>query len=505
MRNNLFLTLAFGGLFLLVSSCQKISDLENLNVERADAEYALPLVNTNITLNDIFGSKNISALRYDANGNLILHYESQVGQKNASDFFTFFSNLPFIMTDSLVTLPYKKSEDLDVKKIRLKKGSIRFGCNAAGVNEAVKVTFTLPQLTKNSKPFVRTYIAQFLPGTGAFLLVAPEDVSGYELNILNDSIYLKYEARIVSSGKPIKLSYAGGQFENIEFGYVEAIMKNREVDVPSENIEISLFNNFVGGNITFADPTITLEIDNSFGFPIGSLTRYLRVRNVKGDTLSLKSSYVNNTILFDYPTINEPGKSRITTFVFNNSNSNIKDILNNSPTQLSYDIDAKLNPQNNSTIGFMTDSSRYKIRVQLDLPLYGTASNFVGDQDFKIDLSKFSSVRTAEFKIVADNKIPVGINTQFYFKNQNGVVLDSMFKSPQPLTAGANVNANADATGEITTILLAAADADKMNRIRTATSIGAKFYFSTTDKGSKNVRVNRAQGIKIRMGVKVGV
>jgi hypothetical protein len=352
---------------------------------------------------------------------------------------------------------------------------------------------------------VRTYIAQYLPGSGALLLPSPEDVSGYELNIINDSIYLKYEARIVSSGKPVKLTYAGGQLENLEFSYIEAFMKNREVDVPSEDIEISLFNNFVGGKITFADPTITLEIDNSFGFPIGSLTRYLRVKSVKGDTLGLKSPFVNKTILFDYPTISEKGKSKITTFIFNKGNSNITDILSSSPKQLSYDIDAKLNPEDNPIIGFMTDSSRYKIRVKVDLPLYGTANNFVGDQEFKVDMTALAKAKTAEFKIVADNKIPVSIGTQFYFKSKDGAVLDSMFASPQLLTAGAPVNSNSDATGETNTILFGKADADKLNRIRTATSVVAKFYFSTTEKGSKNVRVNKSQGIKLRMGVKVGV
>jgi hypothetical protein len=133
MKKNILILLVFSAV-ALTWSCQKVDDLQNVEVVSSDPEFAFPLINTNVSLNDIFGSKNISALRYDQNGGMILHYEGQVGQKNASDFFTFFSNVPFIMQDSSVTLPYKKSPDLDVKKVRLKSGAIRFGCNAAGVN-----------------------------------------------------------------------------------------------------------------------------------------------------------------------------------------------------------------------------------------------------------------------------------------------------------------------------------------------------------------------------------
>ena len=502
MKKIILATLLLG--VLVIWSCQKLDDAQNITIQN-DPEYAFPLINSSVSIDDILGNKNIQALNFDEKGNLILHYEGQVGQKNASDFFTFFSNVPFLMSDSSVILPYKSSQDLDIKKVVLKKGSIRFGCQAKGITEPVEIEFTMPQLKKNNLPFTQKFTTSYLPGTGAVVIPQPKDISGYELELTTDSIYLKYKARIKGTNKAVKLDYAGGQLEDIEFSFIKAYMNSRVVDVPGEDIDIKLFNNFVGGKITFADPTITLSVDNSFGFPIGSVTKYLRVIAPNGKLIDLESPYVNKPIKFDYPSLSEVGKSKITSFKFNTQNSNIADILTSNPKTLSYDIDANLNPDSIKVIGFMTDSSRYKIRVAVDLPLYGTANGFEASQVFKVNFEQLSEVREAEVKLIAENKMPLSVNAQFYFRDSGGVVLDSLFKTPQALFAGAPVDATANVTAANITTLFAGLDEPKMNRLRATKDMLGKFYFSTTDKGSKNVRVLKSQDIKIRMGVKAKV
>ena len=71
--------------------------------------------------------------------------------------------------------------------------------------------------------------------------------------------------------------------------------------------------------------------------------------------------------------------------------------------------------------------------------------------------------------------------------------------------SGAPVDATANVTAANITTLFAGLDEAKMTRLRTTKDMLGKFYFSTTDKGSKNVRVLKSQDIKIRMGVKAKV
>ena len=83
------------------------------------------------------------------------------------------------------------------------------------------------------------------------------------------------------------------------------------------------------------------------------------------------------------------------------------------------------NPDSNVNIrGFITDSSYYKVRVDVDLPLYGRSVNFLARDTFGIDFSNFQKMYKAEFKLVTVNSLPLDVSIQGYFIDKDGAVLD---------------------------------------------------------------------------------
>ena len=58
--------------------------------------------------------------------------------------------------------------------------------------------------------------------------------------------------------------------------------------------------------------------------------------------------------------------------------------------------------------GFMTDSSEMNVQVEVELPMYGTASGFEARDTFGINFDSYQEFDDVEFKVVSENGIPFG-------------------------------------------------------------------------------------------------
>jgi hypothetical protein len=110
-----------------------------------------------------------------------------------------------------------------------------------------------------------------------------------------------------------------------------------------------------------------------------------------------------------------------------------------------------------------------------------------------------------EFKLVADNNMPLAIGTQAYFLDSTGVVLDSLFDTIGHPIEAAPVDAEGIVTGKQTTTTFVNFDAVRFDGIRKATKLKIHAFFSTTDNGQVNVKAFSNQDVEIRMGMKVKV
>lgn len=498
---------------LFCFSCNQFDELDNLEGVKYDAEYALPLVDTRLSMEDLLDQFEQNAtLVVGTDGLLRFIYRDEVVTQTSDNIFASINkSLPQVIpiTSAYMALPFSSPNGLQIDRLDLKGGTLAYYFENRN-NESVAVKITFPQMTKDGAPLVFQAALPAYSGSGAAPawtnLVAPANLAGYRIQTLNDSVYIQYDA-LTPTGKKVNLSGFLIQLQNLSFAYAEGYFGNFLYEGSRDTLNIDFFDNWVRGDVYFENPSITFKVENSFGIPTRARVNTLNVITVKNEILPLESPFVTNGIDFPYPSFNEIGQVKTSSFSFTKANSNIDKILGAGPVAIDYDVDAVTNPTNDPNIrGYITDKSYYKINMEVELPLYGRASGFVTRDTIDLDLSSYDEVDNAEFKLVVDNGIPLEVAIQGYFLNSNNFIVDSLLTSSQTLVTGAPVDANGNASGVQQKISYIPFDEARFAKIRdNATRLWLNATFSTLNNGNTSVRVLNTQDVRIRLGAKLGV
>lgn len=502
-------------LFLLASfaACTTFDDIEDLESPAYEAEFAIPLLDTRLSMNDILENFEENAtLTIDPDGLIRFRYSGDVITKTSAEVFAAInatvSQGVIPITSNRQALPFSAPSGLDMDRLDLKTGKLVYLMQNIH-NKSVTVTMMLPEVTLNGEPLTITTSIPAYSGTGdppqAANLFTPIPLGGYLIQPVNDSIYIEYEA-VDTDGNMVNLGPSGLLINDLSFSYAEGYLGNQLYEGGRDTIIIDFFDNWVRGDVYFEEPRITFNFENSFGIPTRSIVNVFNIFTVRGEVLPLESQYITNGIDFPYPSLDEIGQIKTTSFVFTKENSNIDVVLGAGPVAIDYDVNAFTNPDMNSTIrGFITDSSYYKVRVDVELPLYGNAVDFVARDTFELDFSKFEKVKAAEFKLVTDNSLPLSVDMQGYFLDDNGVVLDSLLSARERVINAAPVDGQGHVIQPKQQITYAPFDADRFEGVRYAKRLSIVAAFSTYNDGNTSVRVLADQQVQVRLGAKLKV
>jgi len=486
-------------------SCNDFENFDDsINTER---ELALPLFHTTTSLTDLLdGFSDETFVTLGPEDLITLNYKGNVTERSAFELFDFIQTIVVQVTDSVTVFGYGLPGTLDVTLMRIEAGTLGVQFTNT-VDENVDFTVTIPELTLNGVPYSRS---QAINASGGILL-AFQDLHGYELQSNTDELTIKYEAYRQSDGTRVVFDSTATQgigITNLTFSYIEGFWGTEPLDLALDTIEIEFFENWVQGDVFFEDPTIEIAVDNSFGFPVRSEVKLLDIITVDGDQISLESQFIDDGIDFAYPTINEVGEVKTTIFDFSKENSNVVEVLSSGPVSVAYDVDALANADSVLQLGFMLDTSFFKVQVSVELPFRGRVNNFKARDIFNVNFDTYDNVDYVEFKMVADNEIPLGIDVQLYFADANENVIDSLYLNSQNILSPAPVDSNGEATGEPTeTITFATIDGAKFNKIRDAKKLIVEGSFFTTNAGAANpsvVNLEADQEVNIRMGMRIG-
>ena len=505
-----------GALFpclLLLSACNQYEDFANIDGVRYSASYAIPLVDSEIGLDDFLGRlEENAALVVDADGQLRLTYSGDVLSKNTAEVFEELSEplalLSFVpIPNGRQGLPFALPSGVRLDRVDLKSGKLAYVIKN-DTQVPVTARLSLPTVTNNGQPLVLEHEIAAYSGSGPvpeYAQIEPLDLTGYQIASENDSVYVEFVATGPDGAVFPPAAGSLVSLTDIEFSYAEGYLGQQLYRGGRDTINIDLLSNYTQGTIFFREPTVTFNFINSFGVPTVAVVNLFNVITVNGQNLPLESAVVNNGgIEFPYPTLDEVGQTKTRSFVFDETNSNIDDILGAGPLAIDYDVDALTNPAENTTLpGFITDSSFYRVQVDVDLPLYGTATDFLARDTLNIDLSDYAAVASAEFKLTADNGIPLGVELQGYFVDESGTVIDSLFTGEREIVAPAPVGAGSLPTGRAELAVFSTFDADRFNAIRRATRIILAASFSTTPGTA--VRLKNDQRMRLRLGAIIDV
>ncbi|MEO0042089.1 MAG: hypothetical protein RL329_1537 [Bacteroidota bacterium] len=498
---------------IAITACQKW-DIYGVDTSGMGAEYAIPILEGKTSLQEVlrpFDQRAFFEIAPD--GLMTLYYKGQIQARSSLDIFNSIQQqliVPIPLQDSVTQIPVKPPTGVQVTKTLIKTGELTALCwLPSQFTEVLDITIYAPQLKKNGQAFSRTFTAypnSPIPSLNRY------DISGYNLVAQNDSIFLIYDARKRSNNErvviPLNTSTGRGiaiQLNNLVFSYAEGWLGQSPFQTDRDTIDIDFFDNWKIGEVKFVNPSVDITLDNSFGFPVQAIARAANVITIDNQTLALRSNILNNLVV-NYPTLQEIGQIKRTVIHFDKNNSNIDSIINSNPAKFDYWIEGLTNPDTSRrVIGFLTDSSFFKLQVEVRLPVWGTAKNFEVTQEYPLQLSNYDKVDYVEFKLNTQNEMPIGVGLQGYFRTENKTIVDSLYVSAKSILAGAPVDAAGNVTGASKQTAFIKMDAAKFAKVRNCTNMALKYNFATTGNATIPVKVRSQQQVKVQIGMKVGL
>ncbi|MFN0200845.1 MAG: hypothetical protein ACKVTZ_04965 [Bacteroidia bacterium] len=499
-KNHYFTAFAF--CLLLGSSCT-LTELDKVKLDDFAPELALPLINANFTVQDILDNFDTGGFIGQDNAGIIrLVYKGNVLELKGDELFTVPNiapvNVPLVSTGSTTTVALPSLNGEKLSEIRFKAGTMKLTFKNPSAVLAVTVSLSFPDCQKNGQPLSITKTLS--PNQSETETIA---MAGYRALLPDGKFNLSYN---VNSTQPISQVDLTFELNQVKYSYLEGNFQQIGFNFPLDSVDLPIFRNLTDGAITFTDPRVAFNFNNSYGLPLRISTQTLSAFTQLGGVIPFSSPAYFNAVTgkhefdFAYPSIGEVGQSKSTTIALNRSNSNLGNIISNIPHEVLYELSAESNPNNLPDNFFITDSSKLAIDVNVELPFTGKAKWVTLLDTFKVSFDAFAALQTAGFKAVIENSLPFAGDLQLYFYHSNGTLLDSMFTGSATLFTAAE-NLNAQTLSPTKTNKEAYFDAARFKQLKTSTQIVLKARMSTLREGQDEVNIYNTSGLSVKLGV----
>ncbi|MFN8164964.1 MAG: hypothetical protein U0X76_02020 [Bacteroidia bacterium] len=466
MKRHLF-RFSFPGLLLLMFfSCKK----ENDNPQW-DVQVLGPIAHTTLTLDQITGKEHTVAgtddklsFRYDTIiGNLSFNSIYQVPDTTIPTVVLFppFSAIlnpgtPFSSNSNNVEVG---ANGVYMKKAIIGSGTIRIQVKNS-LRSKVHFTYTIPKATKNGVPFAAAMVADSGSTATPVTVTQDFDFSGYTIDLTGttggayNTVSYNVEARADSFGYPFPVNASdtiinlNATLIGITPVYAKGYLGQSTIS-DAQDIDIGIGGIWQSGTLALESATMDIDFTNYIGADIQAHANLLSSYNANtANTVALTgTTFIGQAININRASEPFPGGSgtgsispTVTSIHLDNSNSNIKALVENLPDLLSYNVDLKLNPLGNISgyNDFVYSDKLVSSHLLIDVPLKMGASDLllVDTTDLNINgTTDLSSIGTSTITMVAKNSFPFDVTLQMFLLDENYVVIDSLF-SPDLIRSG---------------------------------------------------------------------
>jgi len=404
---------------------------------------------------------------------------------------------------------FATTDNEELYTIDLKDGRINFNFQSS-ISEPIRITVSMPGISKNNIP-IRDSIDVASNATTSWVIDLTNSTIDLTTNTAQpyNQIQVIVQAKLISSGtlKPIDSSNAinvSYGFQNIDFSYIEGYFGQKNIVIDPGKLELDLaFLRELGGDFLFANPDVKLKISNSIGAPIrlGLNMRGISVANGNVDLNATPS-------LLPFPTI--PNTSANGIVSFNNTNSQIAQLVSLPPDTITYGGNVLLNPAGNVGSNFLTDNSKIRIDMEMELPLELSAGNlrFADTSDFDgagtFGESDGSGLQIVGAKLVLQNtnRFPFDINLDLTWLDSTGT---QVYSTTVPFVQAAPVDANGRvnlATRNTATVDLNAA---AIQNLKNAKRMALTFRMNTGNGGTTVAKLYTDYSLAIRILIEAKV
>jgi hypothetical protein len=385
-----------------------------------------------------------------------------------------------------------------LKEIQFKGTSltVNVSLSPANPNFPFEIDIKLPSVSLNGIPFQKR-----VSGQSSFLL------NDY-IAFLNDNkfsvdlgLIVKPRANTVTipAGSSLNVSLA---FSGIDFKYVKGFLGDRTTAIQPQVFNVDAFGSALDkAKVSFADPRFSVDVLNDYGIPVRLTFTSLEARKKPSRVLSLVTNPASPIALLSPPVLGQQSTTSL-------SITNAKQITDLVPDEFYVAGNARINQGLTSGNNFCADTSKLRLKIKSEIPLYGSFSGIVLADTFDIDLTsiKSSEVETAALKAKITNELPLDATLQIYIADSKSIISDSIFTTAQ---AAIVVGSKANALGELQTAGVydkeISLNIDKVNKLFAAKKLIVKSVMNTIRNSSGaaiDVKFKAAYKMDVAIGLK---
>ena len=329
-------------------------------------------------------------------------------------------------SDSLI-VDMQVDDGIEISLINLSSGVMVYNYESS-VNTSLQLMIEIPSL-KDQMGMAFSEILEInnTQSSGPQMFSFSIDNYSFDLSESVNQIQVNYSSQILGSNTFQSFSendqiHIDISMEDIEFNYVEGYFGQIEQEIEQDEMDfdLSILEEIVP-NLYLETPNLRFTVDNAIGVPFLIDLDLLGIND--DESISLNGPNIQAQGLM--PTITD----------FNNSNSQLSDLISISPSQILYSGSVLSNPSGNmGVLNSITNGSDIKIGFELDLPLHLRLEDamrtdtldldFGGDND---DTTESDYVDSVILKLHTENEFPLDIDLMILFTDSvSGLILDSL-------------------------------------------------------------------------------
>lgn len=502
---------------IVLGGCVKKKDLDfkNLRIDNWNPDWALPILSSDLTLKNMLQPNTY--ITEDAQGVYSLHYTGDIFTALASDYVKI-PDQNFNTPNILLTIPqsvasfagtindsasnnftYSDPSGSQLSHLNIKSGQITLNVTST-FRQNVTATIVFPDVKKNGVALQVSANIVYPSTTSAMTL----DLSGYNFDFTNGSTthnYLKYVMRftLTGTGQPLLPGdhfSANIKLNNLMYSYLDGILGNYTVPIPSDTINVAVFDNTINANIFVNDPKINLDFTNSFGVNVSTV-----FDNLYGITASgiNTGNYITSPInVAGAASPSVPAKTR---FVMDSASTagKVQSLFNPAPNKVIYGGRVIVNPAGSTATSFLTDTSSIKMTADAQLPAWFKIVTFTLQDTSKLVLPEDSSIlQSAEFKLLMDNALPLYGRVQVYFADVNFTILDSLVSTGGDIIGEAPVDAQGKVSGRTEKVSVFNMTHEEYNAMAPHVRY-ALIRGQLKSSGSNSIRIQSSNNMKVKL------
>ena len=532
MKFNGFVLILFLSVF--IQSCiEKELDFDSIKTQKWNSEWALPLINSTLTLSDLL-TDTTGIIQEDEDGLITLVYESEelisinadeiVEIPDQEDFVNESFDLPSLppgisaQIPVVFSFPFELSEPgQKIDSAILKTGMYSFTVRTDINKNVAIVDFTIPNIinTATDDTLKFTFDLSYQQGINEIVRDTVIDLSNYTLVFENtlgqtNELYINALITFESDNNPNNSPYyisLENELKDMEFSRFFGYLGCQVIEM-QDTVNLNIFSINEEGFFSFGEGSVNFQIDilNSFGLPVMLDIITFRAYHVGSNPDSIDIFIFGegnpSIIELNYPNLNQVGENILTQV--NTENSNIHEALEISPGKIFVDIDGHLNPDEDSTLtNFVLDTSGIKVDISFELELFGAVNGFKIADTVDFHLGDIEEIKSLLFVVDVANGFPVNAIIQFNFVDSVYNVVHSLLPPEEQLIMAAPVSSPPEyrvlyPAEKITNIVL---NDEELRAISEAKEIIINATLSTTN--GQLVKIYSDYNIVLKLGAKV--